>query len=56
MSEHYTGFSFMYKTQVVIMVRSPVQTCATCFITHCVFTESDIVFPSLGDFQLFKLA
>lgn len=56
MSEHYTGFSFMYETQVVIVVRRPVQTSTTCFITHCVFTESDIVFPSLGNLKLLKLA
>lgn len=56
MSEHYSGFSLMYKTQVIVMVRSPVESRTTCFITHRVFTERDIVFPCLCDFKLFKLA
>lgn len=55
MSEDYTGFGFMYEAQVIIMVRSPIQSRTTCFITHGVFTERDIVFPCLRNFQLIKL-
>jgi hypothetical protein len=55
MTEDHTGFDFMYKAQVVIMVRSPVEASTTCLITHGVFTERNVVFTSLCYLQFLYL-